>query len=53
MKDVGWELKPGESDGQKALRARVFYALGYDARDPERWPRRATLQKKLWTTPRP
>jgi aminopeptidase N/puromycin-sensitive aminopeptidase len=35
MKDVGWESKPGESDEQKTLRARVFYALGYDARDPE------------------
>jgi aminopeptidase N/puromycin-sensitive aminopeptidase len=35
MKDVGWESKPAESDEQKTLRARVFYALGYDARDRE------------------
>jgi aminopeptidase N len=35
MKDVGWEPKAGESDEQKALRSRLFNALGYDARDPE------------------
>jgi puromycin-sensitive aminopeptidase len=35
MKDVGWEPKPGESDEQRTLRARLFGALGYDARDPE------------------
>jgi aminopeptidase N/puromycin-sensitive aminopeptidase len=35
LKDVGWEPKPGESDEQRTLRARLFYSLGYDARDPE------------------
>jgi len=35
LKDVGWEPKPSESDEQKALRSRLFGALGYDARDPE------------------
>jgi aminopeptidase N len=35
MKDVGWEPKPGDTDEQKALRSRLFKALGYDARDPE------------------
>ena len=35
LKDVGWESKPSESDEQKALRSRLFGALGYDARDPE------------------
>ncbi len=35
MKDVGYEPKPGESDEQRALRSRLFDALGYDARDPE------------------
>jgi aminopeptidase N len=35
LKDVGWEPKPGESDEQRTLRARLFNALGYDARDPE------------------
>jgi aminopeptidase N/puromycin-sensitive aminopeptidase len=35
LKDVGWEPKPGESDEQRTLRARVFNSLGYDARDPE------------------
>ncbi|MGA9391988.1 MAG: M1 family metallopeptidase [Candidatus Sulfotelmatobacter sp.] len=34
LKNVGWEPKPGEGDEQKTLRNRVFYALGYDARDP-------------------
>jgi len=35
IKEVGWEPKPGESDEQRTLRARLFAALGYDARDPE------------------
>ena len=35
LKEVGWEPKPGESDEEKALRARVFTALGYNARDPQ------------------
>jgi aminopeptidase N/puromycin-sensitive aminopeptidase len=35
MKDVGWEPKPTDTDEQKALRSRLFAALGYDARDPE------------------
>jgi aminopeptidase N len=35
MKELGWEPKPGESDEQRTLRARLFNALGYDARDPE------------------
>src|SRR5579872_6293051 len=35
MKDVGWEPKPGESDEEKTLRARVVEMMGYDARDPE------------------
>jgi aminopeptidase N/puromycin-sensitive aminopeptidase len=35
MKEVGYEPKPGEADEQRTLRARLFNALGYDARDPE------------------
>jgi aminopeptidase N len=35
LKDVGWESKPGESDEQRTMRARLFNSLGYDARDPE------------------
>ena len=35
LKDVGWEPRPGDSDEQRTLRARMFNALGYDARDPE------------------
>jgi aminopeptidase N len=34
-KEVGWDPKPGESDEQRALRARLLNALGYDARDQE------------------
>jgi len=34
-KEIGWEPKPGESDEQKTLRARLLYALGHDARDPQ------------------
>jgi len=35
LNDVGLDAKPGESDEQRTLRARVFNALGYDARDPK------------------
>jgi len=35
LKDVGAEAKAGDSDENKALRARLFGALGYDAREPE------------------
>ena len=35
MNEVGWESKPGDTDETKALRARLFGALGYDARDPQ------------------
>ena len=35
LNDVGWEAKPGETDEQRTLRARVFNSLGYDARDPK------------------
>jgi aminopeptidase N len=34
VNDVGWEHKPGENDLQRALRAHVFNALGYNARSP-------------------
>jgi aminopeptidase N/puromycin-sensitive aminopeptidase len=33
-KNVGWEAKPGEGDDRRTLRAHLFNALGYDARDP-------------------
>ena len=51
MKDVGWESKPGESDEQKALRARVFYALGYDARDPDALAEASKLAEKALDNP--
>jgi aminopeptidase N len=34
MDQLGWEPRPGDTDEQKDLRARLFRALGYDARDP-------------------
>jgi aminopeptidase N/puromycin-sensitive aminopeptidase len=34
LKNVGREVKPGESDERRTLRAHLFNALGYDARDP-------------------
>ena len=46
MKEVGWEPKPGESDEQKTLRARLFNALGYDARDPEALAEAKTIAEK-------
>ena len=50
LKDVGWEPKPGESDEQRTLRARLFNALGYDARDPRGAGRRpASSPKRFWT----
>jgi aminopeptidase N len=35
MMEVGWQPKSGETDEQRALRSRLFGALGYDARDPQ------------------
>jgi aminopeptidase N len=35
MKDVGYEPRPSDTDEQKTLRARLFYTMGYDARDPQ------------------
>jgi aminopeptidase N len=35
MDQLGWGPKPGDTDEQKDLRARLFRALGYDARDPK------------------
>src|SRR5579872_6616690 len=33
--DVGWEAKPGESEGRSAVRAQLMMALGGVARDPQ------------------
>ena len=51
MKDVGWESKPSETDEQRTLRARVFYALGYDARDPEALAEAHKLAEKALDNP--
>jgi aminopeptidase N len=51
LKDVGWESRPGESDEQKMLRADVFTALGYDARDPEVLARASKLADQALENP--
>jgi aminopeptidase N len=51
MQDVGWEPKAGESDEQRTLRARVFNALGYDARDSEVLAKARTLADKALDSP--
>jgi len=35
VKEVGLQSRPGDSDEQKELRARLLGAIGYDGRDPE------------------
>ena len=51
MKEVGWEPKPGDSDEQKELRARLLNALGYDARDPEALAEARKLADKALADP--
>ena len=35
LKDIGEEARASDTDEQKTLRAQLFHALGYDARNPE------------------
>ena len=51
IKEVGWEPKPGESDEKKALRSRLFNALGHDARDPEALEEARKLADKALADP--
>jgi aminopeptidase N len=51
MREVGWEPKPGESDEQRTLRARLFNASGYDARDPEALAEARKLADKALADP--
>jgi aminopeptidase N/puromycin-sensitive aminopeptidase len=51
MKELGWEPKPGESDEQRTLRARLLNALGYDARDPEALAEARKLADKALADP--
>ena len=51
MKEVGYEPKPGEADEQRTLRARLFNALGYDARDPETLEQARKIADKALTDP--
>jgi aminopeptidase N/puromycin-sensitive aminopeptidase len=51
MKEVGMEPKAGDSDEQRTLRARLFNALGYDARDPETLAEARKLADKALVDP--
>ena len=51
MAEMGYEAKPGESDEQRALRARVFGALGYYARDPEALEQARKIAEKALADP--
>ena len=51
LRDVGEEAKSGESDEQKALRARLFGALGYDARDPQTLAQARQIADKALANP--
>jgi len=51
MKEVGYEPKAGESDEQKPMRAQLFQALGYDARDPETLEKARQLADKALSDP--
>jgi aminopeptidase N/puromycin-sensitive aminopeptidase len=51
MKEVGWEPKPGESDEERTLRARLMNALGYDARDPDTLAEARKISDKALSDP--
>ncbi len=51
LKDVGYEPKPGESDEQRTLRARLFRASGFDARDPETLAEARKIAEKALADP--
>jgi aminopeptidase N len=51
LNNVGWEAKPGDSDEQRTLRAHLFSALGYDARDPETQARARKISDQVLNDP--
>jgi aminopeptidase N/puromycin-sensitive aminopeptidase len=51
LNDLGEEAKPGDSDEVKTLRARVFGALGYDARDPQVLAQARKIADEVLTNP--
>ena len=51
VKEVGWEPKPGESDEQKTLRARLLASLGSDARDPDALAEARSIADKALSDP--
>ncbi len=51
MDQLGWEPKPGDTDEQRNLRASLFYALGYTARDPKTLAEARTIAEKALADP--
>jgi aminopeptidase N len=51
LNDVGLEPRGGDSDEQRALRAHVFEALGYDGRDPQTLAQARKLANKALENP--
>ncbi|HUO17023.1 MAG TPA: M1 family metallopeptidase [Verrucomicrobiae bacterium] len=51
MNQLGWQPKPSDTDEQKTLRARLFRALGYDARDPQALAEARSLAEKGMADP--
>jgi aminopeptidase N len=50
-KEVGWEPKPGESDGRKSIRAGLLQVLGSAGRDPEALAEAHQLTERALQTP--
>jgi aminopeptidase N len=50
-KEVGWEPKPGESDGRKSIRAGLLQVLGGAGRDPEALAEAHQLTERALQTP--
>lgn len=51
MTAIGWEPKAGESDENKALRAELLAALGYDARNSEALDEAREIAEKALANP--
>ena len=51
MSDVGWEPKASDTDEQKTMRSRLFYAMGHDARDPKALEEARSIADKALADP--
>jgi len=49
--DIGWEPKPTDTEEQKALRGRIFGALGFSGRDPEVLAQASKVTQKVLDDP--